>query len=69
MIHTRSSFQPFFVLLGWFLLVMVPLACVDPENILLRGTNDILVVDGMVTDLGEPQIIKINRSKADPLTG
>ncbi|QMW00216.1 DUF4249 domain-containing protein [Spirosoma foliorum] len=69
MIHTHSSFQPFIVLLGWFLLVMVPLACVDPENILLRGTNDILVVDGMLTDLAEPQIIKINRSKADPLTG
>lgn len=44
-------------------------ACVDPEDTILRGTNDILVVDGTITNLAEPQIIRINRSKADPKTG
>lgn len=45
------------------------MACVDPEDIFLRGTNDILVVDGALTNLAEPQIIRINRSQADRLTG
>ncbi|MBC7570627.1 MAG: DUF4249 domain-containing protein [Spirosoma sp.] len=44
-------------------------ACIDPEAILLRGTVDIVVVDGTITDLNEPQQIRINRSKADPFTG
>ncbi|UFH57159.1 DUF4249 domain-containing protein [Spirosoma sp. KNUC1025] len=48
---------------------VIPLACVDPEDIILNGTNDILVVDGTITNLSEPQIIRLNRSKADRLTG
>ncbi|MVM35722.1 DUF4249 family protein [Spirosoma sp. HMF4905] len=63
-----SSFR-LFPLLGWTLLVLFPLACVDPEDIVQSGTNDILVVDGTITNLAEPQLIKLNRSKADPLTG
>ncbi|WP_332369267.1 DUF4249 domain-containing protein [Spirosoma telluris] len=63
-----SPFRLFFRLQSW-LLVVVPLACVDPEDILLRGTNDILVVDGTITNLAEPQIIRLNRSQADRLTG
>lgn len=51
------------------LLALLPLACVDPEDLLLNGTVDILVVDGTITNLAEPQTIKLNRSKADPLTG
>jgi hypothetical protein len=55
--------------LGWPLLVFLLVACVDPEAILLHSTNDILVVDGTITNLSEPQVIKLNRSQADRLTG
>ncbi|GAB3226508.1 DUF4249 domain-containing protein [Spirosoma arcticum] len=48
---------------------LVPLSCVDPLELPLRGSNDIIVVDGTITNLAEPQIIRLNRSKADPLTG
>ena len=44
-------------------------ACVDPEAIVLNGTNDVLVIDGTITNLAEPQNIKLNRSQADRLTG
>lgn len=54
-----------FLLIATFLIV----ACVDPEAIILHGTNDILVVDGTITDRAESQIIKLNRSQADRLTG
>ena len=47
----------------------MPFGCVDPEDLTLRGTVDIIVVDGAITNLAEPQIIRLNRSKADPLTG
>ncbi|GAB3698629.1 hypothetical protein GCM10027592_23860 [Spirosoma flavus] len=56
-------------LLGGLLIVGLPAACVDPEDLLLHGTNDILVVDGTITNLAEAQVIKINRSTADRLTG
>lgn len=46
-----------------------PLACVDPLDLPLRGTVDVIVVDGTITNLAEPQLIRLNRSKADPLTG
>ncbi|MBC7570624.1 MAG: DUF4249 domain-containing protein [Spirosoma sp.] len=51
------------------LLLGLLLSCVDPEAILLRGTVDIVVVDGTITDLAEPQTVRLNRSKADPVTG
>ena len=44
-------------------------ACVDTVELNLRGTVDVLVVDGTITNLAEPQIIRLNRSKADPYTG
>ncbi|WP_461132532.1 DUF4249 domain-containing protein [Spirosoma lituiforme] len=56
----------FLIALPWLLL---PWACVDPEDVRVRGTNDIIVVDGTITNLAEPQLIKLNRSTADPLTG
>lgn len=62
----RSTFT---LIIGCLAVLCLPLACVDPEDLTLRGTNDILVVDGTITNLAEPQIIKLNRSKADPLTG
>ncbi|MVM34164.1 DUF4249 family protein [Spirosoma sp. HMF4905] len=51
------------------LLGLLPIACVDPEDLVLTGTVDIIVVDGTVTNLAELQFIKINRSRADRLTG
>lgn len=48
---------------------LVPVACVDPLELTLRGTVDVVVVDGTITNLSEPQIIRLNRSRADPLTG
>lgn len=45
------------------------MSCVDPEDILLRGTLNVIVVDGTVTNLAEPQIIRLFRSKSDALTG
>lgn len=47
----------------------MPFACVDPLDLTLRGTNDIIVVDGTITNLAEPQLIRLSRSRADPLTG
>ncbi len=44
-------------------------SCVDPYEPDFRSTLDILVVDGTVTNLAEPQIIRLNRSKADRVTG
>ena len=48
---------------------LLPMACVDPEDLTLHGTVDVIVVDGTITNLAEPQIIRLNRSRADPLTG
>ncbi|WP_460967912.1 DUF4249 domain-containing protein [Spirosoma migulaei] len=41
----------------------------DQDNLLLRGTVDLIVVDGTITNLAEIQIIQLNRSQADRLTG
>jgi hypothetical protein len=49
--------------------LLVPLACVDPIEQTLPGTVDVVVVDGTITNLAEPQIIRLNRSRADSLTG
>ncbi|WP_179950488.1 hypothetical protein [Spirosoma aerolatum] len=35
----------------------------------MRATVDMLVVDGTIISLAEPQIIQLNRSTADRLTG
>ncbi|RYF74846.1 MAG: DUF4249 domain-containing protein [Cytophagaceae bacterium] len=43
--------------------------CVDPEELSLRGSLDVVVIDGTITNLAEPQVIQLNRSTADPLTG
>src|SRR5919199_1175052 len=61
----RSALLSLSCLLAGF----VPLACVDPEDIILKGTVDVIVVDGTITNLAEPQVIRLNRSRADPLTG
>jgi hypothetical protein len=45
------------------------LACVDPDTPELRATVDVIVVDGTLNDLPEPQLVYLNRSRADPKTG
>ncbi|AKD58590.1 DUF4249 domain-containing protein [Spirosoma radiotolerans] len=55
--------------LSSLLLTFLLTACVDPLELTIIETVDILVVDGTITNLPEPQIIRINRSKSDPLTG
>ena len=62
----RSFALLLLVCLGAF---VIPVACVDSLEQTLRGTVDVIVVDGTITNLAEPQIIRLNRSKADPLTG
>jgi hypothetical protein len=61
----RSIFSHILV---WMLLV-VPMACIDPDSEALQTTTDLLVVDGTITNLAEPQVIKLNRALADRLTG
>lgn len=51
------------------LLALAPMGCVDPLELYLPGRVDLIVVDGTITNLAEPQIIRLNRSKADPATG
>jgi hypothetical protein len=54
-------------LLFWLLFLLI--SCVDPVDLPINATVNVLVVDGTITNLPEPQLIRINRSKADPLTG
>ncbi len=52
------------------LLAVLSLAsCVDPYEPDFRATVDVLVVDGTLTNLPEPQVIRLNRSRADLGTG
>ena len=44
-------------------------SCVDLTDPAINATVNVLVVDGTITNLPEPQLIRLNRSKADPLTG
>ncbi len=55
--------------LGWLLLLFGVMACVDQLDLSLRGTVDVVVVDGTINNLPETQTIRLNRSRADPLTG
>lgn len=52
-----------------FIIISLSVSCIDPENINQRGIVNVVVVDGTVTNLAEPQIIRLNRSKADVVTG
>ena len=66
---TYSGIRLVFSRLSYIAVAFWVVACVDPEDILLRGTVNIVVVDGTITNLAEEQIIRLNRSKSDPLTG
>lgn len=52
-----------------FLGSLLPVSCVDQLDLTLRGTVNVVVVDGTITNLAEPQLIRLNLSKADSLTG
>ena len=54
---------------GCLAVFLLLLGCVDPEDLTLRGIVDVVVVDGTITNLAEAQIIRLNRSQADRLTG
>lgn len=56
-------------LLRWLVLPGAVLACVDPDEPPLSATVNVVVVDGTLNDLPEPQIVRLNRSQADPKTG
>ena len=48
---------------------LVPISCVDPYEPDVRSTVNVVVVDGTITNLAEQQVIRLNRSQADPRTG
>ena len=64
-----TTFFFFFRSFWWLLALWMPMACVDPEDLDLKGRINIIVVDGAISNLNEPQIVRLNRSKADVLTG
>ncbi|QHV96531.1 DUF4249 domain-containing protein [Spirosoma endbachense] len=51
------------------LVFILPIACIDPEETTLSSTKTILLVEGTLTNLAEPQIIKLSQAQADRLTG
>ena len=59
----------FIAALSGLFITLLFIGCVDPFDRLTDGTANILVVDGTITNLSEPQLIRLSRSKADPLTG
>src|SRR5919199_6210243 len=61
----RSAWLSILCLLTGF----VPLACVDPLDITIHSRVDVIVVDGSITNLNEPQVIHLNQSKSDSVTG
>ncbi|WP_080057361.1 DUF4249 domain-containing protein [Spirosoma aerolatum] len=62
----RSTFR--FLLVYSFALIL-PFACIYPEELAQYGTATILIVDGTITNRAEPQIITLKRAQADRLTG
>ncbi|HLL93480.1 MAG TPA: DUF4249 domain-containing protein [Spirosoma sp.] len=58
-----------FLLVACLTAMWLPLGCVDPQAVDLKANVNVVVVDGTITNLAEPQIIRLNRSKADPFTG
>ncbi|HEV7348252.1 DUF4249 domain-containing protein [Telluribacter sp.] len=50
-------------------LLVLPVGCVDSFDPKFTSTVNVVVVDGTITNLPEPQVIRLNRSQADPVTG
>ena len=44
-------------------------SCIDPTTLVINTGIDILVVDGTITNLPEPQLIRLNHAQSDRLTG
>lgn len=53
----------------WLLPLLLIAGCIDPIRIDFPGAIDIVVVEGTLTDLAEPQLIRLSRSQSDPVTG
>ncbi|WP_460981129.1 DUF4249 domain-containing protein [Spirosoma fluminis] len=45
------------------------LTCVDPVESTFNSSLNVLIVDGTITDQAETQVIRLNRSQSDLLTG
>lgn len=50
-------------------LILGLISCVDQVDKHINGIVNVIVIDGTITNLNEPQIVRLNRSKADSLTG
>jgi Domain of unknown function (DUF4249) len=65
-VHMRTFL---FSVLSSLAVVLAVVGCVDPYEPDFVSTLDVLTVEGTITDLPEPQFIKLSRSTADKLTG
>ena len=45
------------------------IGCVEPDSPRFKTNVNVVVVDGTITDLPERQVVRLNRSRADPYTG
>lgn len=69
MSYFPSMFRRMGWLMGWVLIASLTTSCVDLDDIPLTQRVNVIVVDGTITNLVEQQVIHINRSKSDSLTG
>ena len=67
--HTMRFPAGFPLISSVLFLLLLLTSCVDPFDQTLHGTVNVVVVDGTITNLPEPQIIRLNRSRADLVTG
>lgn len=64
-----SGMRLLILLLGGVVAGGMPFACVDPYEPDTVNTANVVVVDGLLTDQTEPQVVRLNRSRAEPFTG
>jgi hypothetical protein len=62
----RSATVLFF---ACWLTLLVPIGCIDSLDQTLRQRLDLVVVEGTITNLAEPQVVRLSRAQSDPLTG
>jgi hypothetical protein len=60
---------PVLLMVAFLVLVLLPLSCVDSFEHKLDEHVNLVVIEGTITNLAEPQVIRLNRSKSDSLTG
>ncbi|HEV7348688.1 DUF4249 domain-containing protein [Telluribacter sp.] len=63
--HTVTR-KTLFPILSFILLLS---GCVDSYDPQLPGNLDVVIVDGTINNLPEQQVIRLNRSKSDPING